>query len=95
MDFSRQIRAPIPFFQHLASTTNSTDHSINFADTTAKFGEALADKFRKIPQGSAILWFGPEYYACIWIGRNNVSLMLNKEEINGYMALIEQSQVKD
>jgi hypothetical protein len=93
MDYSRQIRAPIPFYVHLA--TKSKDHSINFADIASTFTESLADKFKKIPQGSAVLWFGTEYYACIWIGRNNVSLMLNKEEINGFMFLIEQGQIKE
>ena len=49
MDYSRQIRAPIPFFAHLASTTKSNDHSINFADIITNFSETICDRFRKIP----------------------------------------------
>jgi len=68
---------------------------LNFDKINELFGESLAEKFKKVSLGSAVLWFGAEYYACIWIGRNNVSLMLNKEEINGFMFLIEQGQIKD
>ena len=31
--------------------------------------------------GAAVLSFGMEMNACIWIGRNNVNLMIQKEEI--------------
>ena len=61
---------------------------MTFDEMTEKFSKSLSDKFKKLDVGSAVLWFEEDYYACIWIGRNKVSLMLNKEEINSFVFLL-------
>jgi hypothetical protein len=72
----------------------SKDGQINF-DTIAKnFSYAICEKFKTLEQGSAVLKFGISYHACIWIGRNNVSIMISKEEINSFLFLLDALPAK-
>ena len=49
-----------------------------------------AEKFAKMDIGSAVVQFG-EFSLTIWVGKNNVSLMVNKEEITAMEALMKNS----
>ena len=49
--------------------------------------ELKTDAFEKLDKGSAIMIFD-KLAACIWIGVNNVSLMINKEETKSLKFLI-------
>jgi len=65
---------------------------LNFEKIQSLFGADVKEKFTTIPKGSAVLKFpsfSGEMLACtIWIGVNNVRLMLNKEEINSFVFLL-------
>ena len=75
MDGRRIIEVPTELFEKLTVATSKT---LNF--------DTIANKFKSIPMGSAVLKFSnmhcPEAnFVTIWIGRNNVLLMIGKEEI--------------
>lgn len=77
----------------LFTALNATaDKMLNFDKIQGMFGIEVKEKFTLIPKGSAVLKFPSftgEILACtIWIGVNNVSLMLNKEEINSFVFLL-------
>jgi hypothetical protein len=60
--------------------------SITFEDLRTKFG---TNAFDGKDHGSAVIFAeGTEVYATVWIGVNNVSLMVNKEEIKSFKFLI-------
>ena len=54
-----------------------SDHMLTFEElaTTWKL-----ERFSHMPIGSAVICFD-EFAATIWVGKNNVSLMISKEEI--------------
>ena len=54
------------------------DHMLNFETIENKYGN---DKFSQREMGSAIITYA-HFAIAIWIGKNNVSLMISKEEIN-------------
>ncbi len=49
----------------------------------------LIEEFEGKEHGSAIMIYDAEVYATVWIGVNNVSLMINKEEIKSFRFLIK------
>ena len=63
--------------------TEIHDHMLTFQE--------LKDKdynmFENIELGSAIMKFG-KFAVTIWIGKNNVSLMVSKEEVQSILSLI-------
>ena len=90
MDERRQIRlADGEVFKALVEPA---DKMLNFEKIEAKFGLEAKRQFTQIPKGSAVLRFpsaNGEMLACtIWIGVNNVSMMLNKEEIKSFLFLL-------
>lgn len=83
MDGRRIIEVPTELFEKLTVATSKT---LNFDTIAAQFSDTIANKFKSIPMGSAVLKFSnmhcPEAnFVTIWIGRNNVLLMIGKEEI--------------
>ena len=46
------------------------------------------DQFQTMEAGSAVMIFD-DFAVAVWIGKNNVSLMISKEEINSIRALME------
>ena len=46
------------------------------------------DQFQSMESGSAVMLFD-DFAVAVWIGKNNVSLMISKEEINSIKALME------
>jgi hypothetical protein len=87
--YSRQYRVTTEFFLEL---TSKKDYQLSFVQIEEKFGQALASKFKSQKLGSAVLQFQTAKQQLLsvtgWIGVNNVSLMLNKEEITSYLFLI-------
>lgn len=65
---------------------------LSYAKIEELFGKEVKEKFTEIPKGSAIMRFpsasGELLAATIWIGVNNLSMMLNKEEINSFLFLL-------
>ena len=65
---------------------------LSFQKIDDLFGQVMKEKFSEIAKGSAVLRFpasnGEMQAATVWIGVNNVSLMLNKEEVNSFMFLL-------
>eukprot|EP00347_Sterkiella_histriomuscorum_P014872 403359204 len=55
-------------------------------DELAKMGHA--EQFAGRDQGSAVMVCGGDLYVTIWIGVNNVSLMIGKEEIKSFKFLL-------
>lgn len=47
------------------------------------------EQFEGREHGSAVMIYDSEVYATVWIGVNNVSLMVNKEEIKSFRFLIK------
>lgn len=90
MDERRQIKLQNgDFFRALVEPV---DKMLNFEKIEAQFGAPMRRCFTEIPKGSAVLRFpsaNGEMQACtIWIGVNNVSMMLNKEEIKSFLFLL-------
>ena len=54
------------------------DHMLNFETIESKYNN---DRFSAKEMGSAIITFA-HFAVTVWIGKNNVSLMISKEEIN-------------
>jgi cobalamin biosynthesis Co2+ chelatase CbiK len=71
------------------------EFTMTFDEMTETFSQSVSDRFKKLEVGSAVLWFKEDFYAAIWIGRNKISLMLNKEEINGFVFLCTASDKKE
>jgi hypothetical protein len=65
---------------------------LNFAKIEEMFGPSVRAQFSELQKGSAALRFpaanGEMLAATVWVGKNNVSLMLNKEEINSFLFLL-------
>lgn len=83
LDERRIIEVPTELFEKLTVATQKT---LNFDTIAAQFSDTLVNKFKSIPIGSAVIKFSsincPEAnFVTIWIGRNNVLLMIGKEEI--------------
>ena len=72
--------------------TKPHDHMLKFEEIQSLFGIEISEKFTKMSKGSAVLRFpstqGEMLAITIWIGVNNVSLMLSKEEISSFTFLI-------
>ena len=62
--------------------TDIEDHMISFDDLE---GQWNATELRGKEMGSAVM-VSDEFAAACWIGKNNVSLMISKEEINSITA---------
>ena len=81
MDDRRVIEISQELFMHF---TKVGDHSINFDELRANWN---ATSFETKGIGSAIVIF--EGFAVpVWIGKNNVSLMVSKEEITAIISLL-------
>lgn len=81
MDDRRKITVSIEVFLKLIELS-----SITYDDLKMKYGTSV---FESKTHGSAVLFAeGTEVYATIWIGVNNVSLMVNKEEIKSFKFLL-------
>ena len=65
--------------------TDIEDHMISFDDLE---GQWNATELRGKEMGSAVM-VSDEFAAACWIGKNNVSLMISKEEINSIKYLME------
>ena len=83
MDGRRIIEVPTELFEKLTVATSKT---LNFDTIAAQFSDTIANKFKSIAMGSAVLKFSnmnclEANFVTIWIGRNNVLLMIGKEEI--------------
>mmetsp|Transcript_17005 Transcript_17005/g.26228 ORF Transcript_17005/g.26228 Transcript_17005/m.26228 type:complete len:91 (-) Transcript_17005:13-285(-) len=66
-----------------------TKDSLLTFETIAK--EYGLKAFEEMKMGSAIMVFGEgqgEFAVTVWVGKNNVSLMINKEEIHSFEALL-------
>jgi len=59
------------------------DHALNFEELATKFGLDL----KHFGKGSALLTC-EGVFACIWVGVNNASLMISKEEIKDVKYLL-------
>ena len=55
-------------------------HSMTFADLENDWKNI---DFKSKGLGSAVMQYN-EFSACVWIGVNNVSIMINKEEIRSF-----------
>jgi hypothetical protein len=90
MTFKRQILFEDGEFY--TAITKPHDHMLKFEEISSLFGVEIREKFRNLSKGSAVLRFPSaqgEMLACtIWIGVNNVSLMLSKEEISSFTFLL-------
>ena len=64
------------------------DHMLNFETIESKYNN---DKFGSKELGSAIITFA-HFAVTVWIGKNNVSLMISKEEINSVKFQWEQME---
>lgn len=83
LDERRFVEASSDFFTTLAAATNKT---MTFDQIAADCSDLLSSKLKSISKGSAVLKFYNSHsadpnYVTIWIGRNNVTLMVGKEEI--------------
>lgn len=85
LDGRRIIQTTPEFFSAIAA---APEKKMTFDQITADFSDILSAKFKGIAIGSAIMQFTTQNSASmepnsatIWIGRNNVLLMLGKEEI--------------
>jgi hypothetical protein len=65
--------------------TEIHDHMLTLEALT---NEWKMDKFATMEKGSAIIMF-EEFAVAVWVGKNNMSLMISKEEINSIRALME------
>jgi len=55
------------------------DHSVTYDVLGEKFN---CSQFKLMKKGSAILKYSEDCWVCCWLGVNNLSLMIGKEEIN-------------
>ena len=83
LDQRRIVRVQTAFFTKLAETS---DKKLTFEQITNEFSDTLSQKFKSLTVGSAIIQFSnpgqmEPNSVTIWIGRNNVMLMIGKEEI--------------
>ena len=89
LDDTRQIRFESgDFFKKLNA---AKDNQYSYDKIEGDFGQETRIKLQSLERGSAIIRFpssSEELAASIWIGKNNVSLMLNKEEINSILFLL-------
>jgi len=81
MSESRKVKATKEMISYMLE---KGDHSENFDGLKQRFDLDLSAKGK----GSAIMWVA-DLLICIWIGVNNVSLMLSKEEVHSYKYLID------
>ena len=94
--YSRQFKVTSDFFTAMLA---EKDYHITFEKISTLFGQPLSQKFKDAKLGSAILQFSPKTIkneeneellsVTVWIGVNNVSLMLNKEEITSFKFLLQ------
>lgn len=83
LDERRIVETSSEFFEQLAA---ATDKKLTFDQIAADSSDMLSSKLKSISLGSAVLKFESSHslepnYVTIWIGRNNVTLMVGKEEI--------------
>ena len=72
--------------------TTKKDYQLTFAAIEEQYGASLAKRFKDSKPGSAVLQFeaGQQLLSVTaWIGVNNVSMMINKEEITAFLFLIQ------
>jgi len=72
--------------------TTKKDFMLTFAAIEEKFGAGLTKKFKEAKPGSAVIQFEANQQllsVTVWIGVNNVSLMISKEEIRDFLFLIQ------
>ncbi len=81
MSERRKIRVSKELFLELVDSG-----SVTLEDLRGKF---KCNGFEDKEHGSAVILCG-EVYATVWIGVNNVSLMVNKEEIKSFRFLMQQ-----
>ena len=62
------------------------DHMLTFQELADNHG---CKEFESKTIGSAIMRFGKEFAVTVWIGKNNVSLMISKEEIAKIMSSLK------
>ena len=65
--------------------TEIHDHMVTFEQLK---NEWKMEQFEKLDIGSAIMCFD-DFAITVWIGQNNVSLMISKEEINSIKFLMD------
>merc|ERR1712224_639867 len=63
---------------------NAEDHMLTFEELATKWN---LERFGHMPIGSAVLVFD-DFAATIWVGKNNTSLMISKEEILAMQSLM-------
>lgn len=71
--------------QMYVKMTEIHDHMLTLEALKTDWG---FDKFSTMEAGSAVMIF-EDFAVAIWVGKNNVSLMISKEEINSIRALME------
>ena len=95
MDESRQIHVKPEFIQQIVE---EPDRAFTYTQIAEKFDEKLMKKFKTSEDGSAVIRFATQeqlkrgqepHAATVWIGRNNVSLMIDKQEAKAFMFLIQ------
>ena len=82
MSDKRKVNVPREFYIKL---TEIHDHMVTM---DALKDEWKLHQFTTMEKGSAIISF-EEFNVAVWVGKNNVSLMISKEEINSIRALME------
>ena len=82
MSDKRKVNVPRDLYIKL---TEIHDHMLTLEALT---NDWKMDKFATMEKGSAIIMF-EEFAVAVWVGKNNMSLMISKEEINSIRALME------
>jgi hypothetical protein len=82
MSDKRKIVVPTEMYVKM---TEIHDHMLTLEALKTDWG---FDQFSTMEAGSAVMIF-EDFAVAIWIGKNNVSLMISKEEINSIRALME------
>ena len=83
LDSRRIVKVDAAFFTTLAS---KSDKKLTFDEIKTEFSDTLSEKFKSLTTGSAIMQFSnpgqmEANSITIWIGRNNVMLMIGAGEI--------------
>lgn len=83
----------LPFMSDRCKVTVSRTLFLALLDEGLLTYDELKEKhqcsaFEGMEPGSAVMFAG-EVYATVWIGVNNVSLMVNKEEIRSFRFLLQ------
>jgi len=86
MSLKRVIKVPRELFNSFIDTN---DNQISFEKLSSEWN---IKEFEEKDLGSAVMCFD-DFAVTVWIGKNNVSLMVSKEEINSIKFLMKNYKV--